>query len=263
MAALTRRGALVKRSLALARLAPLGRLRALVERALTGAVRPLARDLLEFALPQRCPGCGAPAAPEALLCERCFARLPRLAGAVCARCLLDDRPPDACPRHPGDAVHAAFVYDERVALVVQALKFGARPRLARACAPAMAAALPDAARAPSLVTAVPLHPVRRRERGYDQAACLAEALADAIAAPFLPDVLVRTRATAAQSGLRARERRGNVAGAFRVTRPAWVRGREVLVVDDVLTTGATLHAALAALRAAGARTRGAALAWAQ
>lgn len=253
----------MKRSLSLARLAPLGRWRAFVGRALTRVVRPLARDLLEFALPQRCPGCGAPAARETLLCERCLARLPRLAGAVCARCLLDDRPPDACHRHPGDAVHAAFVYDERVALLVQALKFGARPRLARACAPAMAAALPEAARAPALVTAVPLHPVRRRERGYDQAACLAEALADAIAAPFVPDVLARTRATAAQSGLRARERRRNVAGAFRVTRPAWVRGRQVLLVDDVLTTGATLHEALAALRAAGARTRGAALAWAQ
>jgi ComF family protein len=264
VAALTQRGGLMKRPWeALAGLAPLGRWGARVQGALTRVVRPLARDLLEFALPQRCPGCGAPVAPEALLCERCLARLPRLAGAVCARCLLDERPPDTCRRHPGDAVHAAFVYDERVALLVQALKFGARPRLARACAPALAAALPQAARAPALVTAVPLHPVRRRERGYDQAACLAEALADAIAAPYVPDILARTRATAAQSGLRARERRRNVAGAFRVTRPAWVRGREVLVVDDVLTTGATLHEALATLRAAGARTRGTALAWAQ
>ena len=201
--------------------------------------------------------------PEALLCARCTARLPRLSGALCARCLRDDRPPDACRRHPGDAVHAAFVYDERVALLVQALKFGARPRLARACAPAMAAALPEAARAPALVTAVPLHPVRLRERGYDQAACLAEALADVIGAPFVPDVLVRTRSTAAQSGLGARQRRHNVAGAFHVARPAWVRGREVLVVDDVLTTGATFCEALAVLRGAGARTRGAALAWAQ
>ncbi len=264
MAALTRRDApFEKRSLSLARLAPLGRWRALAGRALAGAVGPIARDFLEFVLPQRCPGCGVPAAPDVLLCERCTARLPRLAGALCARCLRDDQPPDACGRHPGDAVYAAFVYDERVALLVQALKFGARPRLARACAPALAAALPATARAPALVTAVPLHSVRLRSRGYDQAACLGEALADQIGAPFVPDLLVRTRETAAQSGLKARERRRNVAGAFRVARPAWVRGRDVLVVDDVLTTGATLHEALATLRAAGARTKGAALAWAQ
>ena len=223
----------------------------------------LGRDILEFVLPQRCPGCGQPAAPEALLCERCVTRLPRLEHALCARCLLDERAPDACRRHPGDVVHAAFVYDERVALLVHALKFGARPRLARTLAPALAAALPVAQRRPALVTAVPLHPVRLRERGYDQAACLGEALANVIGAPFVPDVLVRTRATAAQSGLRARERRHNVAGAFRVARPAWVRDREVLLVDDVLTTGATLHEALGALRAAGALTAGAALAWAQ
>ncbi len=266
----------MKRSLSLARLALLGRLRAFprvgrladaVKRsstlALTRALGSLSRDVLEFVLPQRCPGCGEPALAQALLCQHCVARLPRLDGALCARCLCDDNPPDACRRHPGDAVYAAFVYDERVALLVHALKFGARPRLARACAPAMAAALPAALRAPALVTAVPLHLVRRRERGYDQAACLGEALADVIGAPYIADVLVRTRATMAQSGLRGRERRQNVAGAFRVARPAWVNGRQVLLVDDVLTTGATLHEALAALRAAGARTTGAALAWAQ
>ena len=267
MAALTRRNAPSgQRASARARPALLAPLRnwTLPDFSVVAApLRGLAGAVLEFVLPQRCPGCGEPAAADALLCARCMARLPRLAAAVCARCLRDDRPPDACRRHPGDAVYAAFVYDERVALLVHALKFGARPRLARACAPAMAAALPAAAGAPALVTAVPLHPARLRERGYDQAACLGEALADAIGAPYVRDVLVRTRATLAQSGLTGRERRQNVAGAFRVARPAWVRGRQVLLVDDVLTTGATLHEALAALRAEGARTSAAALAWAQ
>ena len=253
---------LVKRSVLPARLAPRtwGTLAGL---AITRAVGSVSRDVFEFILPQRCPGCGEPASAETLLCARCTARLPRLDGALCARCLRDDQPPDACRRHPGHAVHAAFVYDERVALLVHALKFAARPRLARACAPAMAAALPHPLCRPDLVTAVPLHPVRLRERGYDQAACLGEALADVIGAPYVPEVLIRTRATAAQSALKGRERRRNVAGAFRVARPGWVSGRQVLLVDDVLTTGATLDEALAALRAAGARTSGAALAWAQ
>ena len=226
-----------------------------------GLVAPLA-DLLEFLLPQRCPGCGAPADPALLLCGPCLARLPVLGQPLCARCLLEERPPDGCLRHPGDRVHAAWVYDERVARLVHALKFAGRPGLARPYARAIAAALPPRARGAQLLASVPLHGVRRRERGYDQAACLAASLADELGVPFVPGLLRRTRATPPQSGLGAAARRENVRGAFEVTRPAWVRGRRVLVVDDVLTTGATVAECLAVLRSAGARTAGAALAWA-
>lgn len=224
---------------------------------------PFARDLLEFVLPQRCPACGVPAASTRLLCERCHALLPRLAAPVCARCLLEERAPDGCARHPHERVHAAWLYDERVALLVHALKFGGRPGLAAACAPAMAAALPADHGRRRIVTAVPLHAVRLRERGYDQAAALAAELARAAGAPYVPGLLERTRATRAQSSLGSHARRRNLAGAFRLREPAWVRGREVLVVDDVLTTGATLTAAMAALRSGGARTRGVVVAWAQ
>ncbi len=227
-----------------------------------GLAAPLA-DLLEFLLPQRCPGCGAPADPARLLCASCLARLPVLGRPLCARCLLEDRPPDVCRSHAGDRVYAAWIYDDRVAGLVQALKFAGRPGLAHPCALAIAAALPPGSRAPDLVASVPLHAVRRRERGYDQAACLGVALADELGVPFVPGLLRRARETRPQSGLGAAARRRNVRGAFHVTRPAWVRGRRVLVVDDVLTTGATLAECLAVLRAAGARTAGAALAWAQ
>jgi ComF family protein len=220
------------------------------------------RELGEFLLPQRCPGCGVDVDPATLLCSSCLARLPVLGRSVCARCLLEERPPDACARHPGDRVHAPWIYDERVALLVHALKFAGRPGLARELAWAIAAALPPGDRSPGLVTSVPLHATRRRERGYDQAACLAEALADRLGAPFVPGVLRRVRDTKPQSGLDAAERRRNIRGAFALARPAWVRGRRVLVVDDVLTTGATLSECLALLRSAGARTAAAALAWA-
>ncbi len=223
--------------------------------------RPLA-DLLEFLLPQRCPGCAAAVEPARFLCERCIARLPVMDAPVCARCLRDEQPPDGCGRHPGDRVYAAWVYDERVALLVHALKFAARPGLARAHAAAIARALPTRARRPDLVTSVPLHATRLRERGYDQAACLGEALAEAIGAPFVPGILRRERATRAQSGLSPGERRRNVRGAFRVARPAWVRARRVLVVDDVLTTGSTLTECLERLREHSAHTSGAVLAWA-
>ncbi|MCE9628341.1 MAG: double zinc ribbon domain-containing protein [Candidatus Eisenbacteria bacterium] len=220
-------------------------------------------DVLEFALPQRCPGCGAPAENARVLCERCWARLPALTTPVCARCLFDERTPDGCTRHPHDRVHAAWIYDERVAALVQAFKFGSRPALAPVLAPAMAAALARAPR-PTVVTGVPLHAARRRERGYDQAACLAAALARELGVPYAEGVLVRARATVAQSGLGPEARRRNLRAAFRLAEPRWVAGHDVLVVDDVLTTGATLLEAMATVRSAGpgTRTRAAVVGWA-
>lgn len=222
-----------------------------------------AHDLLAFLLPQRCPGCGAAADATLVLCDRCRARLQPLAGALCARCLLEDRPPDGCVRHPHDQVHAAWLYDELVASVLHPFKFGDRPGLAPVLAHGLAARLATLRRPGLLVTAVPLHRARRRERGYDQAAMLAECVAERLAVPFVPGVLERARATRAQSTLGPEARRRNLAGAFRLAHPASLKGRDILIVDDVLTTGATLHEAMRTLRAAGARPHGAAVAWAQ
>lgn len=202
-----------------------------------------------------------PAPAEQGLCDACLERLTRLDHAVCAHCLLIGGLPAGCARHRGDGVHAAWVYDERVAALVHAFKFGARPRLAEVIAPAIARSL-ERARPPEVVIAVPLHEARRRERGYDQAAVLARAVARSLRVPYVDGVLVRARATRAQSALGSRERRRNLVGAFQLAEPGWVRGREVLVVDDVLTTGATLHEALTVLQRGGARTRGAVAGWA-
>ena len=104
-----------------------------------------------------------------------------------------------------------------------------------------------------VVVAVPLHPRRLRERGFNQAALLARELARLCRRPCATDALARRRDTAPQSGLRAGERRRNVREAFVARRPGAVAGRIVTLVDDVVTTGATAEACARALAAAGAR----------
>jgi len=227
--------------------------------------RPLVnacRDVAAFALPQRCPVCEAPADPARLLCAECLAAVPRNAAPLCARCLLRGREPVGCLVHPGHRVWSAWVYDERAALVVQALKYHERVGLAAGLGTDLANALPSRLR-PDAVLEVPLHSARLRERGYNQAALLADALADTIGAPRLEHALVRVRPTRPQARLDASERALNLADAFRVRHPARLAGRSVVVVDDVLTTGATLGACLEALLAVGAKPAGVTLAWAQ
>ena len=230
--------------------------------ALAGTLGAAALDLEAFALPQRCPACGAPATPQRLLCVGCLERIPALSFAVCARCLVRGRDPVGCTRHPHAQVWPALVYDERAALLVHALKYGARPGLAAALAGPLARSLPAALGA-DLIAPVPLHSARRRERGYNQAWSLAVALSAGLGVPALEDVLERRRATPAQARLDPERRRRNLAGAFRVSGPQRFRDRRILIVDDVLTTGATLDACLGTLAAAGARPVAAVLAWAQ
>jgi ComF family protein len=104
----------------------------------------------------------------------------------------------------------------------------------------------------SLVVPVPLHPARLRRRGFNPAALLARSLARAHGVPVAPRALERVRDTPSQTGLDRRARARNVAGAFRVRSGAWIPAH-VWLVDDVVTTGATLHAAARTLRRAGAR----------
>jgi ComF family protein len=198
-------------------------------------------------LPQCCALCVAPCG-NGLVCDACASGLPRVVeacplcalpapdGAVCGACLA--RPP------PFDATIAAYVYAFPLDRLLQAYKYGGR--LAYADFFAAGLARRAAARTPpDAIVALPLSPARQRERGFDQAREVARRVARLMALP-LASALTRTRDTPAQAALPWRDRTRNVRNAFAADRS--VAGLRVALVDDVMTTGATLAAAADALR---------------
>lgn len=204
--------------------------------------------------PVHCPVCREPADPGRDLCPACLRDLP-WNRCACLRCGLPLPLPAPvcghCLRHPPplDETRAVFRYAPPLDRLLPRLKFHADLAAGRICAGWMAEALADAPRPQALVP-LPLHRVRLRGRGFDQTLELARPLARALALPLREDLLIRVRDTAPQSRLDAPARRRNLRGAFLVRgdRPP---PAHVALVDDVMTTGATLHAAAETLRRAG------------
>ena len=186
----------------------------------------------------------------ALLCAQCEAELPRLELPLCPRCALKSPGGAVCGRclsqSPAyDATQAALAYDFPADALVHALKF----RGELALAPLLAGFLADKVRADSVdhVVPVPLSAARLRHRGYNQAVEIARHLRKDLLELSL---CVRTRETPPQIELPYAERQRNVRGAFHCTRA--LLGANVAVVDDVMTTGATLHEVARTLKRAGA-----------
>ncbi len=211
-------------------------------------------DLHRFVLPLRCLLCGAAGANGIDLCADCAAELPRNR-CCCARCALPLAAPAAlcgeCQRHapPWDAAWAPFRYGWPLDRLESRYKFGSDLAAGRVLS-TLWAREPGPIELPSLLLAVPLHRSRLRRRGYNQALELARPLARELRVSLRHDVLQRRRRTEAQTELDAVSRRRNVRGAFAL-RENLTLPSHVAILDDVMTTGATLAECARVLRRAG------------
>lgn len=212
---------------------------------------PRARGLTRL-FAEDCALCGARAVQS--LCECCQESLPRPARQGCVRCAahasaawcgacLADTP------HFDDTV-AAFAYAFPLDRLVQSFKFGEKLALERFLATSLATAVTRRGHRPDLVVPLPLSRERLAERGFNQSALIAARVARLTGVHYSLSTLARLRHTAPQSGLKRQARLANVRGAFAAR--GELAGRSVAVVDDVMTTGATLSEAARALKRAGA-----------
>lgn len=208
-------------------------------------LRPLGW-LMDLALPAVCPGCGTEGPP---ICRRCLPAVRQRVELPAGTPLgLGEGPPD-----PLLQLEWCAPFNGTVRRALHALKYAGERRLAVPLGQAVAARWASAGVGGDLLVPVPVHETRRRERGYDQAVLIADAAAAALHLPMTVAVR-RERVTAPQYRLDRRHRAENVRDAFRVP-PGMERdvaGRWVVLVDDVVTTGATLCGAAGALLAAGA-----------
>jgi len=192
--------------------------------------------LLDTVAPSCCPGCDCPPQARSIWCRACREELRRETSRTIGQF----------------SIWTPWVYSGSVVQAVKRLKFQNRPELAGALATAMLAS-PGAPTLASqtLLVPVPLHPRRLAERGYNQAALLARALARRCGLGCAPRALARIRFERTQVGCDADQRRKNVILAYHAG--GKVAGRSVVLVDDVVTTGATVQACALALQSAGAR----------
>lgn len=204
---------------------------------------------------QPCQLCGAQSR-DGLCCKSCRADLPRLDRAntcpLCARPVPGGDICGHCLRHPPafDRTVAAFAYRFPLDQLVKALKFREHLILAHFLADALAECIQHDADA---VLALPLHPSRLRSRGFNQSQLLAARIARRLELPLLSASVQRVRDTPPQSSLPWPARRKNMRSAFTVTHAADLRGKHIAIVDDVMTSGASLDTLARVLKQAGAR----------
>lgn len=226
-------------------------------------VHPLLAPVVDLVFPPRCPLCGEGLAAQSGLCAACWADLvipgqpsclrcqrpfgDQVAGeSICAPCLADP------PRH--DGIAAGTLYNDASRKLVLAFKHGHRIALAPMLARIIAAQLPAEVGEDWLYVPVPLHRWRLWSRGFNQSVLLARGLQEQRGGRLLVDALVRKKATPVLGGLGRKARARALQGAFAVnpSRMQSLRGARIVLVDDVLTSGATTAVCVSALKRAGA-----------
>jgi ComF family protein len=216
-------------------------------------LRALASFTAHLLWPARCAACDVFVAPAAGFCAACAATLAPIERS-CPGCAAPEASTCACRRSPFPftVARAALLYGGAVVPAVVRLKHKERADVARALGRCLAPVLSSQGPVDAVLP-VPLHPRRLRSRGYNQAQALARAAARETGWPVWVDTLRRVRDTPILGSAAPERRRALVAGAFAVSRPARVRGLTLLLVDDVMTTGATLSACAHTLLGAGAK----------
>lgn len=234
----------------------------------------LAQSMAEALLPQDCLVCGRPQVHDhnrvlvsetslrspQLLCPECRADLPLLSDPACPVCALPTPAGQVCgpclSKPPAfDASFALYAYAFPVDRLIQALKYQHRLALAEWLGAELARVMgilleQDDLKPPDVILPMPLHPDRLRQRGFDQAVELARPLALALNRPLALDLVQRRANAVPQASLPWKERRKNIRGAFLCAQD--VSGRHIWVVDDVMTTGATLGELAHVLKSRGA-----------
>jgi ComF family protein len=237
-------------------------MRALSDKSDMSFLVKMLRPALDFVLPERCPACGVITPPGGTFCGQCWQQMHFLVPPWCASCAspfaYEQEVTARCatclanpPCH--DGIRAVVAYDNVSRQVALKLKYGGKIGLAKMIAAQMLRHLPADAET-RIVAPVPLHWTRLWSRSFNQSALIAAELARLGKIECIPDLLVRTKRTPSMRGLSAKDRRRAVGKAFAIN-PRWqshVDGARVILVDDVLTTGATSDGCVKALKKAGA-----------
>jgi ComF family protein len=232
-------------------------------RGILRGIKHVAAPVIDVLLPHRCLGCGGIVEAAGVLCPACWDALELIGPPCCEACGLPfeyDAGPGAlcgaCTRQPPPfaRARAPLLYTEASRKLILSFKHGDRTEAAAAFASWMIRAGAELIEDADAIVPVPLHWSRLFARRYNQAALLASAIGRRTGIEVLPDILVRHRRTPSQGHLSRKGRRRNVAGAFVVPpgRADRIAGQRVLLIDDVMTTGATAAVCARGLRRAGA-----------